>query len=93
MLFVFVFVCARACVSCGGQVRDWSAMLSLGEQQRLAFGRLLANQPRCASAPYFWLWNSPAFQSRSFEAVERAARLQWRLAGNREMSSDNRVGV
>lgn len=29
-------------------VRDWSAMLSLGEQQRLAFGRLLANQPRLA---------------------------------------------
>jgi len=29
-------------------VRDWSSMLSLGEQQRLAFGRLLANSPRVA---------------------------------------------
>jgi len=29
-------------------VRDWSSMLSLGEQQRLAFGRLIANQPRLA---------------------------------------------
>lgn len=28
--------------------RDWGAMLSLGEQQRLAFGRLLANRPRLA---------------------------------------------
>jgi len=29
-------------------VRDWSDMLSLGEQQRLAFARLLANRPRLA---------------------------------------------
>uniref|UniRef100_A0A0G4HFB9 ABC transporter domain-containing protein n=1 Tax=Chromera velia CCMP2878 TaxID=1169474 RepID=A0A0G4HFB9_9ALVE len=29
-------------------VRDWSAMLSLGEQQRLAFGRLLVNRPSVA---------------------------------------------
>jgi ABC-type uncharacterized transport system fused permease/ATPase subunit len=29
-------------------VRDWSSMLSLGEQQRLGFGRLLANAPRLA---------------------------------------------
>jgi len=29
-------------------VRDWSSMLSLGEQQRLGFARLLANAPRLA---------------------------------------------
>eukprot|EP00922_Rhytidocystis_sp_ex-Travisia-forbesii_P061478 GHVS01091108.1.p1 GENE.GHVS01091108.1~~GHVS01091108.1.p1 ORF type:complete len:743 (-),score=69.93 GHVS01091108.1:214-2442(-) len=29
-------------------VRDWSDMLSLGEQQRMAFGRLLLNPPRLA---------------------------------------------
>eukprot|EP00922_Rhytidocystis_sp_ex-Travisia-forbesii_P061476 GHVS01091106.1.p1 GENE.GHVS01091106.1~~GHVS01091106.1.p1 ORF type:complete len:740 (-),score=66.79 GHVS01091106.1:102-2321(-) len=29
-------------------IRDWSDMLSLGEQQRLAFGRLLLNPPRLA---------------------------------------------
>jgi ABC-type uncharacterized transport system fused permease/ATPase subunit len=29
-------------------VMDWSNILSLGEQQRLAFGRLLVNQPRFA---------------------------------------------
>jgi putative ATP-binding cassette transporter len=29
-------------------VRDWSAMLSLGEQQRLGFARLLINSPRLA---------------------------------------------
>eukprot|EP00548_Thalassiothrix_antarctica_P007399 CAMPEP_0194141830 /NCGR_PEP_ID=MMETSP0152-20130528/11207_1 /TAXON_ID=1049557 /ORGANISM="Thalassiothrix antarctica, Strain L6-D1" /LENGTH=79 /DNA_ID=CAMNT_0038840587 /DNA_START=206 /DNA_END=442 /DNA_ORIENTATION=- len=27
-------------------VMDWSNILSLGEQQRLAFGRLLVNQPK-----------------------------------------------
>ncbi|CAM9700486.1 unnamed protein product [Choristocarpus tenellus] len=31
-----------------GAVRDWADMLSLGEQQRLAFARLLYNQPRLA---------------------------------------------
>jgi len=30
------------------EVRDWSDILSLGEQQRLAFGRLLLNKPRLA---------------------------------------------
>ncbi|CAN0467987.1 unnamed protein product, partial [Hapterophycus canaliculatus] len=29
-------------------VRDWSDMLSLGEQQRLAFARLLYNKPTLA---------------------------------------------
>uniref|UniRef100_A0A7S1EFL4 ABC transporter domain-containing protein n=2 Tax=Hemiselmis andersenii TaxID=464988 RepID=A0A7S1EFL4_HEMAN len=29
-------------------VRDWTSMLSLGEQQRLAFGRLLVNKPSLA---------------------------------------------
>jgi len=29
-------------------VRDWSAMLSLGEQQRLGFARLLLNNPTLA---------------------------------------------
>jgi len=29
-------------------VRDWTSMLSLGEQQRLAFGRLLVNRPSLA---------------------------------------------
>ena len=29
-------------------VRDWSDMLSLGEQQRLAFARLLYNKPNLA---------------------------------------------
>ncbi|CAN0010491.1 unnamed protein product, partial [Discosporangium mesarthrocarpum] len=29
-------------------VRDWGDMLSLGEQQRLAFARLLYNQPKLA---------------------------------------------
>ncbi|CAN0547269.1 unnamed protein product, partial [Ectocarpus sp. 8 AP-2014] len=29
-------------------VRDWSDMLSLGEQQRLAFARLLYNKPKLA---------------------------------------------
>lgn len=32
--------------------RDWGAMLSLGEQQRLAFGRLLAN--RCVASKKSW---------------------------------------
>lgn len=31
-----------------GAVRDWSDMLSLGEQQRLAFARLLYNKPALA---------------------------------------------
>lgn len=31
-----------------GAVRDWSDMLSLGEQQRLAFARLLYNKPTLA---------------------------------------------
>ena len=31
-----------------GSERDWSAMLSLGEQQRLGFARLLINAPRLA---------------------------------------------
>lgn len=31
-----------------GAVRDWSDMLSLGEQQRLAFARLLFNKPTLA---------------------------------------------
>ena len=30
------------------EVADWSHILSLGEQQRLAFGRLLVGQPRAA---------------------------------------------
>merc|ERR1712060_492240 len=29
-----------------GLVQDWSQVLSLGEQQRLAFGRLLLNSPK-----------------------------------------------
>ncbi|KAF8819789.1 putative ABC transporter D family member 2, chloroplastic [Cardiosporidium cionae] len=34
--------------NCLDTLRDWTSMLSLGEQQRLAFGRLLINSPKLA---------------------------------------------
>jgi putative ATP-binding cassette transporter len=42
-----VCVCVCVCV-CVLQVRDWGDELSLGEQQRLGFARLLVNKPQLA---------------------------------------------
>jgi putative ATP-binding cassette transporter len=66
-------------------VLDWSNMLSLGEQQRLAFGRLLVNRPRLVILDEATSALDMVSEARMYNVLKNMARKE--LTGSAKLSA------
>jgi len=64
-------------------VRDWSNTLSLGEQQRIAFGRLLVNKPRLVILDEATSALDVALEAKMYNLLQKEADLTYVSVGHR----------